>query len=360
MLSVIVLFASCEKEIEFDKKLIEPKLVVNSFIQQDSLINVSVASSKPIPGTQSEFKWIDNATVKLFVDGVEKETLTAFDLEKKPTGFQAINFDTTFFYDTSAPSKRYSTLNTKAEAGKTYRLEVTHPDFEKAVCETYIPKSVPILSIDTLTKTIVSQYNTSSVLEVKIKFQDTPGEKNYYRLVYRNQLGVLMDDYKTPEANDNFILISDQVVGTSINSDDQLINPKNEDANDLLFSSSTNRYNLFTDELIEGKEYELSFNLFENYYTSNYKIPKGGNGEFMRLTIELHSLTREAYLYMRSVAANNSADGFFTEPVQVFTNVDNGIGIFAGFSASQKSISKGEYPVEGVKYQTDKEYFGGW
>jgi len=354
LLAVFALITSCEKEIEFDEKLIAPKLVINSFIQQDSLITVNIASSKLIPGIKTDFKWIDNATVTLFVDGEEKEKLTVIDVERVPTGYSSVNGDTTFFYNESEPTKRYSTTQAKVEVGKTYKLEVSHPDYETAYCETSIPTPIQILAFDTATVINKQEWGDNETFQAKIKFKDTPGEKNYYRLVYSKFTGVSQSYYSSPNDADSIIYLTNELRGTYINSSDKLLNPSEEDANDFLFGSAGNYYNLFTDELIDGKEYELSFavDLTNNYYGSSVQTKK--KGEFMRLTITLQSITREAYLYMKSTYANKYYESdFFSEPVQVFTNIENGIGIFAGTSSSSVLISRGEYPVEGVKYQNE-------
>jgi len=360
LLTVFVLLASCEKEIEFDKKLIAPKLVVNSFIQQDSLITATIASSKPIPGVETDFKWIDNATVKVFVDGEEKETLKVVDVERIPTGYSSINGDTTFFYNESEPTKRYCASITKAEVGKSYKLEVSHPDFETATCETSLPTPIQILAFDTSTVMINQQWGNYETFQVKIKFIDTPAEKNYYRLVYSKFAGVSYNWSSSSKDSDSVIYLTNELRGTYINSEDKLLNPSEEDANDFLFGSAGNYYNLFTDELIDGKEYELSFSvdLTENYYGGSVQT-KRKKGEFMRLTISLQSITREAYLYMKSAHANNYYESdFFSEPVQVYTNIKNGMGIFAGTSSGNVFISRGEYPVEGVTYEVVKNRYG--
>jgi hypothetical protein len=359
-LTILALFTSCEKEIEFDEKLISPRLTINSFLEQDSLVTVNIASSKPIPGIATEFKWIDNATVKLFVDGEEKETLTVIDVKRTPYGYSSVNGDTTFFYNESEPTKKYKTAQTKAEVGKTYKLEVTHPDFETVYGETTIPTPIPILSFDTATVITNQEWGGYENFQAKIKFKDPLGEKNYYRLVYSKFAGVSQSYGSSPNDGDSMIYLTNELRGTYINSSDKLLNPSEEDANDFLFGSAGNYYNLFTDELIDGKEYELSFtvDLMNNYYGGSFKQTKK-KGEFMRLTITLQSITREAYLYMKSVHANKYYESdFFSEPVQVFTNIENGIGIFAGSSSSSVFISSGEYPVEGVKYEVIDLHYG--
>jgi hypothetical protein len=352
IITTIVLLHSCQKEIDFDTKLIEPKMVINGFLQQDSLISISIGTSKAIPGVEKPNVWIKDATVKLYVDGEEKETLSAYNI--------IINTNNQYG-DQSKPTTGYRSNSIKAEMGKSYKLVVSHPNYKTVTCETSIPAPISILNIDTISKIDASNGYSNTKFQVKIRFKDTSGEKNYYRLVYKTISGNAGPKNNIPGDTAYVISVNNQTVGTYINSDDPIINPS-DDANELLFGSPTNTFNLFTDDLIDGKEYELSF-FCENYDYNYIFSPNNLNtsiGAFFILDVELQSITREAYLYMRSVNAfNYYNDNFLSEPVQVYTNVENGLGIFAGFSANSKSISKGKYPMDGVEYkiQNNNGYF---
>jgi len=350
LLFFIIAFShSCQKEIEFDSKQIAPKMVINGFIQQDSLIAITIAASKAIVGVIKPTVWINDATVKLFVDGEEKETLSTFNIPDytinyfDPSSYQP-------FGDSTNIIKCYRSLTTKAEPGKMYKLEVTHSNYKTTTCETSIPMPINILSIDTITKTEVTNGYTTNTFQLKIKFQDPPGEKNYYRLIYKSICGRAITKNNTQNDSSIVIAVNNLNVARYFTSDDPVINPSSEDANDFLFGSPSNNFNIFTDELIEGKEHELTIDDYSYVYESsniNTSI-----GEFFTLSVELQSITPEAYSYLKSVNASTYYNGdLFSEPVQVFTNIENGIGVFAGFSVRSKSISKGNYPIEGIEYQ---------
>jgi len=348
IIAITVLFQSCEKEIEFSSETITPKLVVNGFIHQDSLISIVVGTTKLIPGVEKAFTWIDNATVKLFVDGIEKETLTTYDISYDTTNFN-------YFPDTTRAKKGYHTLTTQAETGKTYRLEISHPNYKTINCETTLPKTVVIESIDTITQLIDPKNSYSGThLKVTLKFSDPSNEKNYYRLVYKSLLGVVNT---TDTVSHHSIIVYNQNFGTDIDSEDPVLNPEQENANDLLLGTPNNTYNLFTGDYIDGKEYEMSF-FISPYYMKSFRDIDTSNGEFLRLTIELQSISEDAYLYMKSVSASNYYNNdLFSEPVQVYTNIENGTGIFAGYSSDSKTIQKGEYPIAGINYQIQNQGF---
>lgn len=343
-----VLISSCLKEIDFNYNLIGPELVINGFPAKDSIIDVNIAVSKPIPGIEQAFEWLDDATVVLYVNGQETETLVPYDINDQQTG-------NGYYYSSynTLPTTGYRST-TKAIAGNIYKLVVTHPNYKTATCETTIPDPVNIISLDTATVITSYEYWTDRVLNFKLKFNDRAGEKNYYRLTVKYTRGLWQPNYDVKEDTTGVIMLE---TNNHINSDDPLLNP-DEDANDFLIEPPQNNYNLFTDDLIEGKDYEMSFNLNYNfnYYIENER--ETPVGEFYRITIGLCTLTREAYLYMRSSEAQSWYDGdIFSEPTQVFSNVENGTGILGGYSIMQKSIGKGEYPIDGIEYVNNSYYY---
>lgn len=52
-----------------------------------------------------------------------------------------------------------------------------------------------------------------------------------------------------------------------------------------------------------------------------------------------------------------SEGDFLSEPVLVYSNVKNGLGIFSAFNSTKRSIKFGEYPKEGVYYEDGNEYW---
>lgn len=66
-------------------------------------------------------------------------------------------------------------------------------------------------------------------------------------------------------------------------------------------------------------------------------------GEFKQFIFELHSLTKEGYTYLRTIDLQKQGSSD-QEPVMSYTNIENGVGIFTGYSASQIIINKWEVP----------------
>ncbi|HKM93849.1 MAG TPA: DUF4249 domain-containing protein [Prolixibacteraceae bacterium] len=354
IIALLALFSACEKEIHFDQKLIDPKLVINSFIIADSTIEATIALSKPIPGFEKQFEWIDNAEVTLYVDDKKAEVLSTFKID-----YPAEEKNEYYWEYSSNLSKAtviYRSTSTKAEAGKTYKLEVKHPKYETAFGETTLPEPIEIIELKTETKLMNYDYGQENQLIVKMKFKDRADENNYYRISYTQTIGELYNYYNENPDTAYTIYISSTNFGINLNSNDKILS-NDEDANDFLFGSPNNRYNLFTDDLISGKEYEIEFVAFSNFSYSDYENneTKGffsSPGEFYSIDVKLSTISREAFLYMKASNAQQwYGEDFFSEPVQAFSNIENGVGIVAGYSSSVKNISHGAYPIDTINYE---------
>lgn len=336
------IFNACIKEIDFDEGILDSKLVVNGFVCPDSTIKVQLAISKPIPGVKKRTEWIDNATIKLFVDGVFTEELQNFELT-----YENDYYDYYDYYRKENPTSEYRSTQTIAQTGKTYKIEVEHPDFDKAWAETTIPEAIAIDSFYSEIREI-TEYNYTEERQIfHIKFTDPENVNNYYRLNYTSKIGHLdnyyWDEEKQEYTHSDSITIVRINTNNYINTDDPILVGK-DDADDFLSMDADNRYNLFTDDLIDGQSYELSFDKY--YY--DMEIEKG---EFISNKIQLMSLSKEAFLYIKSSFEHSWNDGeFLTEPVQVYSNINNGIGIFAGYSYDEYTHTKGDYPIDSVKY----------
>lgn len=347
-----IIVIACEKEIEFDQKLIAPKLVVNGFFENDSLIDVKVSASKVIKGFDTPFTWLDDATVTLFVDDEEVETLKAYTIDYPEIDYSNYWVDNSL----SQPTTGYRSQKTVGEIGKTYKLVISHPDYESATVENYLPENADVIFIESEEGIEANDYDDYSnrVLNVKLKFKDKANEKNYYRLLVRANTGKWRPNWRIDDDTIGVIEVSTFYPGNLLQND-LILNPDEEGANDFLFGSPSNRYSVFTDEFIDGKEHELKFSFRLNnsvWYNGEELSSEEHEGEFYNYHISLQAITRETYLYLLSSNANRwYSDDYFSEPAQVFTNVENGLGIFGGYTSTNHTISKGEYPIDGIEYE---------
>lgn len=340
----MVFITSCLTEIEFDSKTLEPKLVINSINMVDSVFKVEVTSSKLIPGPDTSYiRGISDARVVLKADNQEAEELV---LSNSITGAQGYSV--------------YKSVTTKVEAGKQYSIEVSHPDYKTVSCTVEIPQRIEVLRFDTVTVPATSS-DESSKIKVTIRFTDPTGVKNFYRLNVFKKRGyyyerTVYDQNGMPTDSIIPCVYIDNEQLSNIESDDPVFN-QHQDMYSELFGSSGNDYNLFTDDLIDGKTYELSFYI-DSYIVNQMKETDYEHGGFFRLNIELYTLSEEAYWYIKSVGESSDYMSFIlSEPVQVYSNIENGLGIFGGCSLFKQSYQKGDYPIDGIDYQDSWSYY---
>lgn len=322
VLSVVFLFFSCTNEIEFSGDQQQPMMVLNSFLTPDSVVKVQLTRSKFFLEDDTKFEVITNADVKLFVNGsfVEKLNHTSngyysgsyFPKENDIVKFIAyapqlseVNASTII-----APKQLITGIDSSSI------LLGVNPIFEY----NYVgPNYNPIYD------TIGYSYNKG--LDLHIRFKDQANLNNYYRLVLKSRMY-----YSNGE-------IMEGPVGASF--DDLVFGNNNTDI--LGESSSYYSFNEFNDQLFDGKTYELKMRVFYSYS----KLHEGAslttspqvdvNTPIKReLVVELQSISESYYHYLKSVSANEGADMFFSEPVQIYSNIENGIGILGSYTRSSK------------------------
>ena len=280
---IIIFVYGCTEEVDIDLPESEQKIFVNGYLNPGQDIQLSLFYSKPNPLDTSDYKPVDNAEVKIF----HKDSL-----------FCELSYnDSPGEYSDKPPV--YVAKNVKPRVGKKYRLHVNVPGHKTISAETIVPGNT---KIDTVEHQLISR-NYSKYIHCNITFQDEPEQKNFY---YFNTI--------THKENDDFY------------SDDPLF-----DGEYYLFEIP---YLVFNDELINGESYTLGIDLFRTRIDSTI--------------FRLFTITEDCFLYLESVNKQKSKDDFpiedieinipITEPVQIYSNIKNGLGIFAGINESSKTV----------------------
>jgi hypothetical protein len=326
-LLMLLAAAACESEIKFKGSEAEPKTVIYSLLNPDSLVTVTIAESHAVFESRYEPRQITDASVRLYQDGELIETLTYVPVTILPDYYPGDGFS------------RYVSLSHKPVHGSTYRIEVDVDGLEGAWGETRLPVPVPVISVDT--GSIIFEEYTGEV-KIKVKFRDPAETDNYYRLTARALTGTYLGKPEVPYDPFFPVTVYDSDIGYGALSE-PLIAPQQED--DMFGMYLRNDFNLFLDELINGKEYSLTLGY-------NYSRPLSiDHYEFIHAYFSLHAITRDIYLYLQSYSAQRQTiDNFLAEPVPVYTNVTGGLGVVGAETVSTGALEAGEYPVEGVYY----------
>lgn len=316
VLGFAVLFSSCEKEIEFKGDIVQPKMVLNGFFNPDMPLTVHLSESRFFLSNNDNegFKPVENATVKLWKENTEIEIL-----ENTTNGIYKATY--------------------LPVVGDKLHITASAPGLGAVECSTEIISRPTILSADTIytyfTVTPIfgndesyPNYFISGISEITVRMNDSGNRPDYYRLAlfFRTHYtdGTHVDFPAQFESND--------IVFESIGSTD-------------LFASDNSFQPVFSDELFDGKDYSLKLNC-STYNSINNSITEEESQQRIEkivLCVELQSLSKAYYLYLKSVfEAESSEDytGLFSEPVQIFTNIKGGIGILGSYASAVVPVAE--------------------
>jgi len=276
------IFTNCEKEvnINFPKHKIAP--VLNCLFSQDSVFKVHISKSAPI---LNNFRSrIGDATVQLFEDDKMVEELS---------------FDGSIYGSSIIPQPK-----------KIYRIEANTPEFQHITAFDYIPTKPHIISAS-FKDSVYKDEDGFDMSQAKIKIQDNPNNKDYYELILVSKpIGPYYSVSYDMTNNDPVLL--------------------NEDILEYL-----PEYLVFSDELFDGKNYT---------FTVNYGTPVYNDEQIKHeLTIYLRHISENYYKYKKRLLIhlyNQDSDIWdgIGDPVPMYTNIENGFGIFAGYSQIKKII----------------------
>lgn len=315
-----IFFVSCTKVINFEEADTEQQIVVNGIISPDSTFVVMLTKSRSIL-EEAIYNAVADAQVILFEDGTE------IGQAYREGGYYVIP---TF---TPQSGKSYQ-LNIKAE-GKELSAETTVP--------------VPVEITKTDTTTIENQWG-GKTMELRITFRDSPGN-DYYRIItFREQLLSAKNEHGATtyyrSRQPGYTNLDDPVFKSLYSSF----------GGGELESGPDNDYAIFSDELINGKEYTLRFEA--NFTTSQYSsgvIYEKYEVYFQKLSDNLFKHLKYINLY------DYYHDDPFSEPVPVYSNIKNGAGIFAGFNDGQKLVfEKVHQPYSMDTIKVEEGYGGGY
>jgi hypothetical protein len=102
---------------------------------------------------------------------------------------------------------------------------------------------------------------------------------------------------------------------------------------------NTKDHHLITDDLFNGKEFVFKISTgFYRRVVPEQDEPKdiatNDNNEY--IILNLQTLSKDMYLYLKSKeSAEQVLNNFFTEPVQIYNNINNGIGIFGSYANNE-------------------------
>lgn len=297
---VCLIFLSCSEEIEIDIPANEAKLTVYCTLVPFTIppknLRLDIQSSVHIFDTTKNVK-ITDATVLLYSNSNSPDTIQ-------------YNNDLQNYFANFSP-----------KTGDSLHVEVLKEGYKSVLAYTIIPNKVDI--IDTKVTPIAYFDETGSVFsEIEINFKDPANEINYYEIAVSNI------DFNYDNPDDYYNLSTTNNIITSESYYPSLIR----------FYLDMPKSLLFNDKTINGKDHTITV-----YYN-----PPQEESEYRWISdhyvnIHLRNVTEEYYKFHTSMIQhlyNKEEDILYGlgEPLNVFTNIENGYGVFAGFNNDVRSI----------------------
>ena len=307
LLSIIILMAgltSCEKEILYDDLAPKPLLVVNGLQHVGEPARLCVEKSTFYINSEKDLR-VKGLEVNLFVNGAFQESLQVCD---------SLITESFFQWDENGGTEVEELVYAFHFCEGTYllcegdelRFEVSSSEFDKiAVAETKMPFAPNVIGFDTIRSEGISEGVKTLYFALKI---DDPVGKDYYNLYPKDGFeGFTSTD---PVFNDFMNVV---------------------DVDDLFGGNEyygRGDYNLFDDAYFDGNQYSITMKHHIYTESGQYEEP---------FTLEVSRVDGGFFQYKKSLNTYQTNDtgllGLFTEPTQVYSNVENGVGVVGAQSA---------------------------
>ncbi len=274
---------SCQTVVDLDIPIERPRIVMNASLIANESPSVRLVWSKHILDNSFEYKTIPDALVTIHV------------------GNQTVSM----VYDEEMGE--YSNPTYTVMPGTAYEIKVNVADYPEVRASDRVP---PQISLDTVIYKGLTQRNPwSQEDEYTFVFTDPPGE-NFYEIT-----GFEVRRFEFTDQNGN--------IQEQINTGPIYLDPKNPS-----FKSENNFGGgiLFNDKLFDGKQVEIDFFInFRGWHQA----------ELIEAYIVIKSVS-ESYFQFQTTSnlqRYNQGDPF-AQPVQVFSNIENGVGILKSESST--------------------------
>lgn len=301
-ISFLVALISCESEVEIERPAPSPEIVLNGFIDPDQTVKIALSRSWDILSEENP-QAVNGAEVNLFENGelvgLMKETTTIH-----PNGNEVGGIYTSEI----VPS-----------AGNLYEVEVTNSGLPDVSASTRLPEISS--SFDARIIEAVEQRDGRTSYSAVVSVVDDPAISNYYELILHHRQTAILG-----YAEDGSLVFGRETGHLDYDSKNLIFDPAN---NQGLFSTNSLEVGIFNDDLFGEAPFDfvVTFELYGN----NFLQEEHGIEQDSEVIFELRSLSYEYYQY-KLTATWQRGQGTLGEPVQVFENIDGGLGIFASYS----------------------------
>ncbi len=306
LLPVLIALSACEQVIDPDLPEHSPRLVVHSLFTSDGGWSARVGRSsgilEPLP---SGDRSVADAAVKLLAG-------------ERVIGELKFN----------EAARVYVFEDSALQAGETYSLQVSAPGFETIRATDTVPRPVPTSILSYRIPSSRSESGTRGDFSIELEIQDPPGEANYYQislyLVFTGRGATRLEE--TLSTRDPSIMADNRV-----------------DESPFEEGTFEGEAPYFRDTLFDGRTHEIEL-IYTGVWSQRGDVVQEaevaeaeddqGPVDFSTAYLQVLYISETYYEYLKTARLHdNTRDNPFAEPLNVYGNVENGYGIFAGYTS---------------------------
>lgn len=308
LFALLMSMVACDKIVYIKLDEGDRKIVLNGLINPDSTVIVHISRTRQIYVTGP----IDSTD--LLPDSMPVDDVSLYENDRF---IGRLTYRWKHFFE--LPGFRPS-------VGKTYRIEASSGEMEPVFATITIPEQIPIHSFDT---THVFLEDGGKAIRISFRFTDPADQENYYALQVTG-LQRYYDHFQEKFLDDSLYAYN-YSTRFMARTDGGLFKDFIDVTKEYYLNNLSAHPMVFTDELFNGKTLDIDLTYPEDYYI---KMDKK-----VLFRVDLMQVDKSYYQYAVSGKKYQEARGNpFAEPVQVFTNVKNGFGLFSAYNGSHREF----------------------
>ena len=289
LISFLFLLVGCELIVDIDVPFPKAQLTINSFFHADSLWVASLSENQSILDV-SPRKRIEHGQIVLYHNEIPIDTLEHI--------FNGV----------------YRSDNGKPIPGLEYEIRAMAEGYLSVRGRSHIPLPATITNVELIETTTPEGFPETTV---RVTFSDDSQATNFYQIFLESELDFIDPTGEVKTGRNRL----------GIWSDDPIVQNNGDIDYDGIF---------LKDIVFNGGEGVISF-----------KTTGSNMQYFQNIIVTLRTLSEDYYNYkITGSLQQNTSDNPFAQPVNVHDNIDDGFGIFAGYSEYNYSV--GETPVRPV------------
>jgi hypothetical protein len=296
LLIVLCVLSSCQKDVEYNDGDYQAKLVLNAVFSPDELWNIHLCKTNSIFEENNPDDKFINATIRI-------EDLT----DNSEIQFEQLE------------DGSYQSIGFTPKQGHSYEIFVDSEEYGQVYSSTYVPTvgALGEYQVETV------NFKGQDVYKIDLEITDLPYQENYY----------VWEVVEDSENDQSIKIFSGDDISSIEDAIDQnapaTFNPKIK--GDFVFVQGTvtedNANDFFNTSLIA---------IASNGLDSNGNLNPGSISDH-QIKLKVRALSKDLFMHLKSLDELSAINSSNNEPGAIYSNIQNGYGIFGAFN--EKTIT---------------------